>query len=170
MGLDLAPATDQPRIVKALTEFLQLPATPSAGHVVALDLQTVAVDLSAVPLDEVLAFRSERREMHRRYVRSARTFARELSLLPEPDRAAALSDRQEELEELANDLKRVARAAWKRPASFALGLAGATWRYHMGDPIGAILVAGALALGAAASSSTETGAFSYLFAAHERYD
>jgi len=55
MGLDLSPATDQPRIVKALTELLELPTAPSAGHVVAFDLETVSVDLSAVPLDEVLA-------------------------------------------------------------------------------------------------------------------
>lgn len=70
MGLDLSPATDQPRIVRALTEFLELPTAPSAGHVVALDLQTVSVDLSAVPLDEVLGFRVEHREVHRNYVRS----------------------------------------------------------------------------------------------------
>jgi hypothetical protein len=56
---ELSPATDQPRIVRALEELLDLPALPSAGNVVAFDLQCLSVDLSAVPLDEVLAFRKE---------------------------------------------------------------------------------------------------------------
>ena len=89
--------------------------------------------------------------------------------VPGPDRAATLSDRHETLDDLENDLRRAARRAWKRPASFALGLAGASWTYATGDPIGAILAAGALALGGSGSPPKEAGAFSYLFAAHERY-
>lgn len=169
VGLELSPATDQPRIVRALTEFLDLPQAPSAGHVVAFDLQTVSVDLSAVPLDEVLGFRAEHRNAHRTYVRNVREFTRELSLMSEPDRMSALKDRQSALDDLANDLKRAARLAWKRPASFAIGFAGAAWTYKTGDPIGALLTAGALLLGGVGSSPKETSAFSYLFTAHEQY-
>jgi hypothetical protein len=169
MGFDLSPATDQFRIVRALTEFLDLPAAPSAGHVVAFDLQTVSVDLSSVPLDEVLSFREGNRSEHRRYVRSVREFARELSLMPEQERASAFKDRQAELDDLANDLKRTARSAWKRPASFALGLAGASWTYATGDPTGALLGAGAILVGGMGSDPNEAGAFSYLFAAHGQY-
>lgn len=169
MGLDLSPVTDQFRIVRALTEFLNLPAAPSVGHVVAFDLQSVSVDLSAVPLDEVLSYRAEHRNEHRRYIRSVREFARELSLMPEQDRTAAFQDRQSQLDDLASDLKRKARSAWKRPASFALGLAGASWTYTTGNPIGALLAAGALVLRGAGSDQHEAGAFTYLFAAHEQY-
>ena len=169
LGLELSPATDQPRIVRALTEFLDLPETASAGHVVAFDLQTVSVDLSAVPLDEVLGFRADHRHAHRTYVRSVRGFARELSSMPEPDRTAALKDRQSALDDLANDLKRAARSAWKRPASFAIGLAGAAWTCKTGDPIGALLAASALVLSGAGSNPKEAGAFSYLFAAQRQY-
>lgn len=169
MGFDLSPVTDQFRIVQGLTEFLDLPATPSAGHVVAFDLKSVSVDLSSVPLDEVLSFREGHRNEHRRYVRSVREFARELSLMPEQERASAFRDRQAELDDLANDLRRIARSAWKRPASFALGLAGASWTYTTGDPIGALLSTGALLVGGMGSEQNEAGAFSYLFAAHEQY-
>lgn len=127
MGFELSPATDQSRVVRALTELLDLPAAASAGHVIAFDLQSVAVDLRSVPLDEVLSFREDYRSEHRRYVRSAREFARELSVIPGAERDSAFRDRQAELDDLANDLKRTARSAWKRPASFALGLAGASW-------------------------------------------
>ena len=169
MGLDLSPATDQFRIVRALTEFLDLPEAPSAGRVVAFDLQTVSVDLSSVPLDEVLGFRSENRAAHQKYARSVRDFARQLSLMPEVERQAAFTDRQAEIEDLASDLRRKARKAWRRPASFALGLAGAAWTYSTGNPIGALLAAGALAARGLSENDKEAGAFSYLFAAHEQY-
>lgn len=169
LGLDLSPTTDQVHIVRTLTRFLDLPAAPSAGHVIAFDLQSVSVDLSSVPLDEVLGFRSEYRLEHRQYVRSVREFARAVSLMPADERAAAFADRQAEVDDLANDLRRRARAAWKRPASFALGLAGAAWTYATGDPIGALLGAGNILVSESGSPDKEAGAFSYLFAAHGRY-
>lgn len=169
LGLDLSPVTDRFRVVKALAEFLELPSAPSAGQVVALDLQTVSVDLQSVPLDEVLDFRKENRAEHRRYIRSVRRFARELSLLGEPERREAFRDRQAELDDLASELKRISRAAWRTPASFAVGLTGAAWTAVTGDPLGALLGAGGSILGLSGSAKGEAGAFSYLFSAHQRY-
>ena len=169
MGLDLSPATDHFKVVRALTEFLNMPEAPSAGHVVAFDLQTVAVDLSAVPLNEVLGFRAEHRAAHQKYARSVREFTRQLSMLPESERQSAFGDRQAEVEELASDLRRKARSAWRQPASFALGLAGAAWTYSTGNTIGALLAVGALASRGLPGQPTEAGAFSYIFAAHEQY-
>jgi hypothetical protein len=166
---ELSPATDQTRIVRALTEVLGVPILPSAGNVVAFDLQSVSVDLSSIPLDEVLSFRAENLAAHRRYARSARQFARELSLLPEAARTAAFVDRQSELDDLASDLRRKARSAWRQPASFALGLAGAGWTLVTGNPLGALLSASALFAKGPGAARAEAGAFSYLFAAHERY-
>ncbi|HEY9286214.1 MAG TPA: hypothetical protein VIP46_22370 [Pyrinomonadaceae bacterium] len=169
MGLDLSPATDQFSIVRALTEFLDLPEVPSAGRVVAFDLQTVSVDLSRVPLDEVLSFRSDNLAAHRNYARSVREFARQLSLLPAAEREVVFADRQAEIEDLAADLRRKARKAWRQPASFALGLAGAAWTFWTGNPVGALLAASALAARGLSGQQNEAGAFSYLFAAHEQY-
>jgi hypothetical protein len=169
VGLELSPATDQVQIVRALTEVLGLATVQSTGSVIAFDLQSVSVDLGSVPLDEVLDFRTQNLEAHRRYVRSARKFARELSLMPEKDRAASFADRQADLDDMASDLKRKARSAWKLPASFALGLAGAGWTATTGNPVGALLAASALLVKGPGTPKVETGAFSYLFAAHERY-
>jgi hypothetical protein len=170
MGLELSPATDQAHIVRALQEFLALPSVTSTGTVVAFDLQTVSVDLSSVPLDEVLGFRREHLRQHRAYVRSVRTFARELSLISGAERERALRDRRAELDDLANDIRGKATASWRRPASFALGLAGATWSYLSGNPIGALFAAGSTVVGALApSEKKEVGAFSYLFDAKARY-
>jgi len=168
LGMDLSPITDRFRVVKALSEFLNLPNSPSAGKVVALDLQSVSVDLSSVPLDEVLAFRKENLTEHRGYMRLVRKFARELSLLPEADRILALNDRQSELADLASDLRTRSQAAWRTPASFAVGLTGAAWTAVTGDVLGALLGGAGAWLGLS-GQPTEAGAFSYLFAAHDRY-
>lgn len=170
LGLDLSPATDQPRIMRALAEFLNLPAVPSAGNVVAFDLQTVSVDLEKVPLDEVLSFKAEHDREHRAYARSIKRFARELSLMAPDERESAFDDRQSKLDDLASDLKRRSRRAWRKPASFGLGLSGAAWTYTTGDPFAALLGAGAMLVGGRDAPRNEAGAFSYLFDARERYD
>jgi hypothetical protein len=169
LGLDLYPATDQFPVVRALTEFLNLPALPSAGHVIAFDLQNVSVDLASVPLDEVLAFRTQNRREHRKYMRSIRQFAREVSLLPEQDRESAFRDRQEELDDLAADLRRKARHTWRRPASFFLGLAGGSWSFASGNPLGALFSLGGLITRGLDKPSNEAGAYSYLFSAHKQF-
>ena len=59
LGFDLSPVTDRIQLVSALSELLNLPGSSAAGRVVEFDLQTVGVDLSAEPLDEVLDFRNQ---------------------------------------------------------------------------------------------------------------
>ncbi len=167
-GFALSPATDQTHIVRGLTEFLNLPTAPSAGHVIAFDLQSVGVDLSSIPLDEALDFRKQNLAAHKAYAKSVREFASQLSAIPEPDRYAAFADRQAELDQVASDLKRRARTAWRRPASFALGFAGAAWSADSGDVLGVLLGAGSLALGMGADPIS-ANAYSYVFAAHARY-
>ena len=169
VGLTLEPATDRNQLVEALSEILSLPSAPSAGHVVATDLETVGVDLRDVPLDEVMSFRIEHQESYRAYSREVRKFVRDLSLLSEEDRNACKSERTEEIEDLARDLKRHSRNAWKRQASFGLGIAGAAWSAGTSDPIGLIIGGGATLLGRAGSTSKECGAYTYIFRASDSY-
>jgi hypothetical protein len=169
LGLDLSPTTDRSQLIHALNELLSLPATPSRGHVISSDLATVGIDLGPVPMDEILSFRQEHLREYKAYTRSVRSFVRDLSLMPEEDRTAALLDRREELDERAQDLKSLSKGAWKRPASFALGITGAAWTLTTGDPIGALIGASTVALGAAATREAETGAYSYIFRAAQRY-
>jgi hypothetical protein len=123
-----------------------------------------------VPIDEVLAFRRENLKEHRTYARAVRNFVRDLSQMPEKERAKALKDRLEEIREIANDLKTLSRKSWKRPASFAMSIAGAAWTLKTGDPIGALLAAGAAVLGSGENKTeVDTGAYSYLFRAATRY-
>jgi hypothetical protein len=169
MGIELSPATDRPEIVTALKELLALPSTPSSGHVISSDLKIVGADLGPVPIDEVLSFRKAHLREHKAYVRAVRRFVRELSLLPQKEAAVAVVEREKELDELASDLRKGSQAAWKQPASFALSVAGAAWTYTTGDPVGAILAAGAALTGLSSSQKPEVGAYSYLFKARQKY-
>lgn len=135
-GLDLYPATDSPHIEGALKEFLGLRSMASAGHVVSMELEAVGIDLGPIPLDEVLGFRAEHLGAYRTYSADLRKFVREIGELPDDARHKRLRERQAELAEAAQKLRKAARRAWKRPVSFGLGLTGAVWKLLAGDIVG----------------------------------
>jgi hypothetical protein len=170
LGLELSPTTDRPQLVDALSEMLAAGSPTSVGRVVAFDLETVAPDLSSVPLDEVLSFRQAHHREYKEYARNVRQFVHEISGLPGRERERALRDRQEQIRDLASDLKKTGRKAWQRPAFFALSVTGAAWKWQTGDPIGAVLAAaGALGTAISGGHRSEVGAYSYLFQARSRY-
>ena len=165
---NLSPATDMGRMVSALSELLSLKIEPSRGSVVEFDLNTVTVDLAAVPFDEVLDFRKQNLEAHRRYMLSVRKFAMELSRMPEDEQKVAFELRQAELNDLANDLRNRARRAWKKPSSFALTLAGSALSI-LAAPLAAAIKIGGSVIGFERSAEADTGAYSYLFSARNRF-
>ena len=77
--------------------------------------------------------------------------------------------RQAKLNDLANDLCNRARKAWKKPASFALTLARFPVSALTAPLAAAITLAGSL-IGYEERSQIDTGAYSYLFRAHSRFD
>ena len=166
--LDLHPVTNGRGATDAFRALMELGPMPSRGQVVAFDLEVVGVDLSSVPLDDVLAFRRENEGAHRRYMQHLRQFALELSLLEDADRARALADRSSDLRDEARDLRERARAIWRQPkevAGFGLGIAGAAWSLATMNPVPAALAAlgaGLRMLPSKASGST----YSYLFQAN----
>jgi TctA family transporter len=137
---------------------------------VSLDLQTVGVDLATVPIDEVLGFRRENLAKHRAYARALRTFVAQLALLPVSERVKALKDREEELQDMAADLKVVSRQAWKRPAYFALALTGAAYAVKTGDILAGLLSGSVAILAPPDKPEIHTGTYSYLFSAADRYE
>ncbi len=165
LGLDLQPGTDRPDIVAALNELLSLPELPSSGNVVSFDLMTVGVDLAPMPMEEILDFRRQHSEEYRAYARNIKAFVRELSLMGQEQRAEAFADRQEELDDIASDLRRTSRQAWKRPASFGLTLSGAAWTLVSGDPVAAGLSFVGGLVGGAIGTGNEAGVYSFLFRA-----
>jgi hypothetical protein len=76
--------------------------------------------------------------------------------------------RQNELDQLASELRAKARKAWKKPASFAISLAGAACTAISGNPLGALLTVGGATLGYNRPNQTDLGAYSYLFRARNR--
>lgn len=170
-GLDLHPATNRPEAHEVMARTLNLPAMPSRGRVVDFDLETVSIDLEPVPLDEVLAFRSEHREEHRRYMANLRTFCRELSQIEaEPDRLRLFADRRAELQEAAESLRKRSWKSFKQPKnalSFGLGLMGAGITIAGGGVPAAGVTIGSQLL-RLLPDRAESSMYSYLFAAQRK--
>jgi hypothetical protein len=165
---NLSPATDMGNLVRALSELLAVRMKPSEGSVVEFDLNIVTVDLGAVPFDEILDFRQQNLDAHKHYMLSVRKFAMELSRMPEEEQAVAFELRQAELNDLAGDLRKRARKAWKKPSSFALTLAGTAMAVVTAPLATAIKIAGSL-VGYDGPGKADTGAYSYLFDAQGRF-
>jgi hypothetical protein len=135
------------------------------SDVFTFDLEHVGVDLSLVPVDEVVAFRKENLAAHRHYCVSARRFAEELSHMEIGERQTAFDLRQEELREIASALASRAAKAWRKPASLALSLTAAAIGLSTANPVAAALSAGAAAIGYSPSPKLDTGSYSYIFKA-----
>ena len=143
---------------------------PSAGHVVALDLEPVSLDLEIVPLPDVLAFRAEHLELHRRYRRDLVRFLAELASIADlHDRERALVDRREEVADEARTIQRETRRAFgKNLASWGLGLAGSAWSVAHHDPVGIALSAVGLSP-ALVGAEPRVSAYSCLFAVRDEF-
>lgn len=164
----LSPITDMTSMVRALSELVSVKTDPSVGGVVEFDLNTVTVDLGPVPIHEALDFREQNLDVHKRYMRSVRKFAMELSRMPEEERNLAFEVRQAELDDLANDLRKRARTAWKKPSSFALTLAGSALSAAT-SPVTSLLRIAVSVAGYEKAGTTDAGAYSYLFNAAGRF-
>lgn len=166
-GFDLHPATNDRRTAGAFDNLLELGPMPSRGHVVSLDIETVSIDLSAAPLDEVLGFRNEHADSYRRYMTNLRSFAFELSLAEPVDQDRLLADRRATLEEEARALTNRVRHSFKsgkKVTGFGLGLAGAAWSAATSNPVPAVL--GLLGAATGMAPDKKSGnAYSYLFEA-----
>jgi hypothetical protein len=169
MCAELSPVTDRPTVVNALAEMLAQNILPSTGSVIAFDMATVSVDVGSVPIDELLSFRRENIKTYRRYTLSVRRFAQELSKMSDVERNDAFDLRQAELDDLASDIRKKARKAWKKPAAFGFSLTGAAVSLAAGHPLAAGLSLSASLLGYTPGAKLEMGAYSYLFRASERY-
>lgn len=168
-GLDLHPTTNAPGASRSMQALLELESMPSKGHVVAFDLETVAVDLDPVPLDEVLAFRTEHRDEHRSYMRNLRQFTAELSLTEDlGERSRLLEERAAELRDEARRIERRVRNAWKEVKAIggvAIGLIGAAWAIAQRDLVPGALISLGGGLLSLLPDRDHGSAYSYLFAA-----
>ena len=168
-GLELHPATERTGMIHVLSQVFSGSSSASSGHVVASDLMTVGVDLTKVPLDEILSFRSEHNKLLRKYARDVRKFVTDLSNVRREDRVTLQEDRREELIDIASDLKENSVKAWKGPASFALGVSGFVWSIAIGNALGAILRESSILLGRDGSKKEVITPYSYIFRAKDRF-
>jgi hypothetical protein len=167
-GLDLHPTSNLRGVGSSLAHLLQAEGTLSKGHVVEFDLNTIGYDLDPVPLDEVLDYRRQHQEEHKRYMRNLRQFVGELSTTDPEERPSLYEARAAELREDAQNLAHRVRRAWRAPATaagFSVGIAGAGWSMAGGDQVGTLLGLAGLGVGlfSLLSGKDQGSAYSYLF-------
>jgi hypothetical protein len=143
------------------------PARDSRPNIVLGDIARVGIDLSDVPLDEVIDFRRTYGPEYRAYSKEVRDFVLSLSLMTENDRIAAIAARRADFDDRVARLQRIGRQSFKRQSiSLGFGLAGAVWTLAHGDPWGAAFAAGATAAGFSRPSLGSIGAaYTYVFRA-----
>ena len=171
MGMTLSPVTDQARLVSALSEIISQPESSSStvGDIVSFDMDKVGVDLGKIPVDEILDFRKQNYSQHRNYILSVRQFARELSLMPQDEREAKFEQRQEELDALSHELRKIYLGSWNKPIAFGVALVGAAWTLHSGDPIGAVISGVGTLMVKLSEKPNKVDVYSYLISTKRRF-
>jgi len=131
------------------------------------DLNHINLDLSDIPLDEVLDFRSEYGAEYRAYAHQVRRFALELSLMSDSEQSSALAARRMELDDRTEHLRRISRTAFRRQAVIiGFGVAGAAWTLAHGDFWAASFAAGAAVAGISIPTPGPIGAaYTYILTA-----
>ena len=164
-GMAIHPATNCREAATDLLDALSREYMPSCEGAVRLDLEPVTLDLSTIPLEEVLQLREDHGEAHRAYMRSLRGFLVELGRIHDPvEREVALLERRQEIADLAHDNRRsVVRSMGKSMASWSMGIAGGVWSAATGDVLGATVGALGLGAGLVPGSAETVGVYSYLF-------
>lgn len=141
----------------------------SAVQVIESDWHEVGVDLTNVPLDEILDFRAEHREGFSSYTHGLRNLILATGQLNDEQFAAELRVRAEQITEEAASLRKVTRRAFgQTAAATVLALCGATWTATQGDLIGALFATASAGVGFARPSTPVT-AYSYFFDIDRRF-
>ena len=170
-GMAVHPATNQQKFATDLLDTLSRESMPSSQSVVQLDLEPVTLDLSTIPLDEVLQLRADQGVAHKTYMQSLRGFLVELGQICDPEeRTRALLEREQQIADLAHDNRRSIRKSMRKNlASWSLGITGATWSIATGDALGAAVGALGLGTGLMSGKTDTVGAYSYLFSVTQAF-
>jgi hypothetical protein len=163
----IQPVIDDLLAARFVTSIIGTSTGNARSDVIIGDMENVGIDLTAVPLDEVIDFRKSHGSEYRAYAKEVRDFVLSLSLITENERLTSVAARRAEFDERVNRLRRIGRESFKRQSiGLGFGLAGAAWTLAHGDPWGAAFAAGAVAAGFSRPSLGSVGAaYTYVFRA-----
>ena len=163
----IQPITDNSIVAKIASQWVKSFANASEADVIEADIKAVGIDMSKVPLDEVLDFRKQHGSEYRDYAKELRNFTLSLSLMTPVSRTEAMQSRASYFRDRAEDLRATSRKAFRRASTvLVFGIAGATWTLAKGDPLGALLATGATIASFNISNATPIGAsYSYVLRA-----
>ena len=167
----LHPATGDDEAIRDFAKIMSMDWAPSSSGVIEFDLEPAGIDLSAVPLDDLLRFREERGSAHRKYMLDLRRFMAEVASVGDAGaREELLRERRLEMAESARDLHRSAkRALGKKLVARSIGLAGCAWSLGNGDHLGFALGAASELMQKIIGDPKIVTSYSYLFDIRESF-
>ena len=161
----LLPVTDQLDCVSILESRIRF----TRAAVVASDLGMMRINVSAVPIDEVLAFRRQYGTEFRQYRRQLNQYVIQASMATFDQRAQMERDRQEELRDIQSTLEDRARPLQRltQGAAFFLGMLGGGIQMAAGDHAGGAggMVGAFGSLFGGGGERQHQGGYTYLFRA-----
>jgi hypothetical protein len=113
--------------------------TSDKSRVVLSDLASVDLDLSRVPLNDIIAFREEHGRYFARYSADVRRFSLELLTLTPPELLSTLRERRAELIDRQDDLGRQGRHAFRVGGARLFSLMAGIAAIAEGAPVSAAL-------------------------------
>jgi hypothetical protein len=126
--MDLQLTADDPIFLDSAMRLISQSLEAASVDVVASNLEDVAPDLSYMPLAEVLEFRQGNGAQYRRYMEHLRLLIIDSASKSNDERQATLCDRNAEVLEMAEDLRRIIRSWWRRPVvTMGVAIVGAAW-------------------------------------------
>lgn len=170
-GRILHPATGNSDAMGDFAKVMSMDWVPSSSGVIEFDLEPAGIDLSAVPLDDLLRFREEHGTAHRKYMLDLRRFMAEIaSAEGAQERKALLRERKREMAERARELHRSANhALGMKLAARSLGLASCAWALGSGDLVGFALSAASELFQKITGNPKIVTSYSYLFDISENF-
>lgn len=172
LGLRLTPATDGLKWGHRQAQYASHPSMDACARIMHADVDQLRIDVGAVPIDELVDFRRSNADRLDRYRLSIARFANGLVGLEPEDQQLAVAHRSQELADARRDVERAGRDFWLTTGRLSFGVGGITWTCLTGDPTGAILGLGGLAIegitavGSAGGGGTD---FSYVISASRAF-
>jgi hypothetical protein len=176
--VDIHPVTDSSELASNMRNLLGRPDFSDSGNIVTpgwqgewsdymdpqqveRDLLDVGVDLSAVPLDEVLDFRRENGMHYRAYASALHQFLVTSAALHPAERKRILAERSEQIRDQAAELRRISRRAFSvNTGMVAISLVGVA--AVLGNPLPAVLALVMAVLPMLLAHGETATAYSYL--------
>lgn len=168
-GFDLYPSTDRDQLHRMVKDCGGEINVSEVCKVVATDIEAAGIELGSVPVDEIVAFRREHRELLNRYRLGLMAAAEELANRDKRYEETLLKERRDRFETDKAEISRCYREWLKGKGRLGMGLVGVIGNLAMKNYLGVPKSLIKTASGLSSPKPPSTTRMTYLLAAGQRF-